>query len=93
MVIRLAVANLEPAELADALAAEGLSGTVLPAVGFTPEWGREPSAVAILAGASIETVQAAARKILADAGEDAAYMDNGADAWLVWQDRSESISA
>ena len=92
MIHRLSIANLEPAELAERLAAEGLDGTALPATGFTAEWGLEPTALAILAGADLADILAAARSILAETGEAAAYLDDGDQAWLIWADRLEAVA-
>lgn len=82
MILRVAVANVAPEDFARDLLDEGLSGTVIPAVGFTPDWGAEPTALAIIAGISVEELHGALLYILAKRRELWAYVDDGTDAWL-----------
>lgn len=92
MIIRVVVANVKPETLANNLAAYGLDGTAVPAVGFTSRWGTEPAALAILAGVERMDVYRAVVAILSVHGEDAAYVDDGTDAALIYSDgRREAI--
>lgn len=91
MIYRIAVGNTDPETLASFLSDAGFDGTAFAGIGFTEQWGTEPSAVAILARPEddsgwIVRLCSAVRDLLRAQDESAAYMDNGEDAWLLWQD-------
>lgn len=83
---RVAIANVPPAEIAKALRAAGFSGTVQPqCIGFTAEWGEEPSTVVEVATDRHHDFAHAIAAILRTHGELCAYITaNGANPRLLF---------
>lgn len=84
MVYRIVVGNTDKERLAHILRDWGLDGTAVDAVGFTTEWGIENAAMAIVAGRyGSRVISHAAAYAMGCRGEEAVYVDNGREAWLV----------
>jgi hypothetical protein len=86
MVLRYAVANVEPGAVAKAGQVAGLAGSVSAGFGFGA-WGVEPTTFLEVATADAEAVDQFVICLLREHGEQAAYRTvDGAKPCLLWND-------